>query len=132
MVKFLRRNSDRHSKLGRKRKKKQVWRKPKGRHNKMRDKRRGYPAVVSIGYKKNDRRRGKLEGMNPFIINNLMDLDKIKTGEIGIIGSIGMKKKIEIIRKAKERGTSIYNVNIKKFLKEHMKNESSANKEEKK
>jgi len=45
---FLRRLTNRYLKLGKKRKKKQKWRKPKGRHNKMREKERGYPAVVSI------------------------------------------------------------------------------------
>ena len=127
MTKFLRRNSDRHSKLGRKRKKKQTWRKPKGRHNKMRDKRRGYPAVVDIGYRKSNKEREKLDGMKPFIINNTGDLEKIKTGEIGIIRSIGMKKKIEIVRRAKERGTPLYNINIKKFLKNNLKNEKNSN-----
>ena len=127
MSKFLRRNSDRHSKLGRKRKKKQTWRKPKGRHNKMRDKRRGYPAVVDIGYRKSNKEREKLDGMKPFIINNTGDLEKIKTGEIGIIRSIGMKKKIEIVRRAKERGTPLYNINIKKFLKNNLKNEKNSN-----
>jgi ribosomal protein L32E len=38
--KFLRRIWSRYSKLGKKRKKKQVWRKPRGRDNKMREKRK--------------------------------------------------------------------------------------------
>jgi len=38
MKKFLRRTWSRYSKLGRKRKKKQKWRKPTGRDNKMREK----------------------------------------------------------------------------------------------
>ena len=50
--KFLRRTWSRYSKLGKQRKKKQIWKAPKGRDNKMREKRKGYPAVVSIGYKK--------------------------------------------------------------------------------
>ena len=50
--KFLRRTSNRYGKLGKNRRKKQVWKKPRGRDNKMREKRRGYPQVVSIGHKK--------------------------------------------------------------------------------
>lgn len=50
--KFKRRTWSRYSKLGRKRKKKQVWRKPTGRDNKMREKRKSYPKVVSTGYEK--------------------------------------------------------------------------------
>jgi large subunit ribosomal protein L32e len=129
-MKFLRRNSNSQSKLGRKRKKKQMWRKPKGRHNKMRDQKRGYPGIVKIGFRKNRKQQRKLEGMEPVLIMNTHDLERVKTGEIGIIGSIGMKKKIEIIRKAKERGTLLYNINIKKFLKRNIKPEK--NTEEKK
>ena len=58
---FLRRLTNRYLKLGKKRKKKQKWRKPKGRHNKMREKERGYPAVVSIGYRKNRNERGLIK-----------------------------------------------------------------------
>ena len=52
MIKFLRKDSHKYSKLGKRRKNKQTWRKPKGRDNKMREKIRGHPANVSIGYKK--------------------------------------------------------------------------------
>ena len=127
MKKFLRRNSDRHSKLGRKRRKKQIWRKPKGRHNKMRDKRRGYPAVVNIGYRGRGKEREKLNGMKPVQVMNVDGLGKIKNDEIGIIGSIGMKKKIEIVKKARESKIRLYNVNVEKFLK---KNPGKANKKE--
>ncbi|MBD3247626.1 hypothetical protein GF378_03335, partial [Candidatus Pacearchaeota archaeon] len=60
--KFIRRMHRRHSKLGKKRKKKQVWRKPTGRDNKMREKRKGYPAVVSVGYRTEKEKRGKING----------------------------------------------------------------------
>ena len=118
MAVFLRRTWSRYSKLGKKRKKKQVWRKPKGRDNKMREKRRGWPAVVSIGYKK-----GKSEKKNFKIIRNLKDLTDIGKNEIAIIGSIGKRKKIEIVKKAKEMKISIQNINIEKFLKKFQKGE---------
>ncbi|MEK6830324.1 MAG: eL32 family ribosomal protein [Nanoarchaeota archaeon] len=123
MGKFLRRNSDRHSKLGRNRKKKQIWRKPKGRHNKMRDKKRGYPAVVKIGYRKSNGERRKLEGRDPILIMNLKDLGKMDKGKIGVIGAVGKKKKIEMVKKAKENKISLYNINIEKFLKENQRKE---------
>lgn len=122
-MKFLRRNTDRHSKLGRKRKKKQIWRKPKGRHNKMRDKKRGYPAIVSVGYRKSKKVYGKLDGMNPVIIRNINDFEKIKKGEIGIVGSVGMKKKMDIVKRAKEKGIALHNININKFMKKNIKPE---------
>ena len=40
-MKFKRRIWNRYSKLGKKRKKKQVWRRPTGRDNPMREKKRG-------------------------------------------------------------------------------------------
>lgn len=113
--KFLRRIWKRHSKLGKRRKKKQVWRKPKGRDNKMREKRKGYPAVVSIGYKKG--RKKKV----PFVVRNINDLNKIKKSPekyFITLGKLGKKKKIEILKKAKDAGIPIQNINIKKFLKE--------------
>jgi len=128
MVKFLRRIWKKYSKLGKKRKKKQVWRRPTGRDNKMREKRRGYPAVVSVGYKTDKTVRGKIEEKNPITINNLKDLDKVKKNEIIIIASVGKKKKLDIVKKAKEKGLVVYNVNTIKFLKKNKlkgkKNES--------
>ncbi len=121
MVKFLRRSWDRYAKLGKGRKKKQTWRKPTGRDNKMREKKKGYPAVVSIGYGTDKKVRGRLEGKNPIIINNLKDLEKIKENEIAMIGKVGKKKKIEIAKKAKEMKIKIYNMNPEKFLKLNVK-----------
>jgi large subunit ribosomal protein L32e len=117
MKKFLRRNTVQYSRLGRNRRKKQIWRKPKGRHNKMREKRRGYSAIVKIGYKKNNEERGKIEGKKIFLIRSLNDLSKMKKNEVGKIGKIGKKKKIEIIAKAKESGIILYNLNMEKYLK---------------
>jgi large subunit ribosomal protein L32e len=112
MAKFLRRTWSRYSKLGKRKKKKQVWRKPKGRDNKMREKRKGYPAVVSVGYRKK-----KSERKNIKVIRNVEDLEKIRRDEIIVIGNTGKRKKIEIAKKAREKKIPIQNINIKKFLK---------------
>ncbi len=63
-AKFLRRTWTRHSKLGRGRKKKQKWNSPKGRHSKTREKRRGYPVSVSIGYKGDTKKRNRIASGN--------------------------------------------------------------------
>jgi len=124
MVKFLRRTGDRYSKLGKGRKKKQKWRRPTGRDNKMREKRKGYPAVVKIGYKQDKKSSGMLENSKkPVMIMNVKDLEKIKKNEIGIIGNIGKKKKIEIANIAKEKKIEFKNLNVKKFLKKIKKSE---------
>ena len=100
-------------KLGKGRKKKQVWRKPTGRHNKMREKRKGSAAVVSIGYRSNKKLREK-----KFVkINNIKDLEKIKENEVAIISRVGKRKKIEKAKKAKEMKIEISNMNPEKFLK---------------
>ncbi len=116
MVKFLRRSWDRYSKLGKGRKKKQVWRRPRGRDNKMREKRKGYPAVVSIGYKKAER-------IKPVLVNNFKDLEKVNKGDLVIIGNMGKKKKIEILKKAEEKKIKIHKLNVGKFLKNLEKKE---------
>jgi len=123
MVKFLRRTGERYSKLGKGRKKKQKWRKPTGRDNKMREKRKGYPAVVKIGYKQDKKLSGAIDEKTSVMIMNIRDLEKIKKNEIGIIGKIGQKKKIEIAKIAKEKKIEIYNLNTGKFLKKIEKTE---------
>jgi large subunit ribosomal protein L32e len=117
-MKFLRRDWSRYSKLGKKRKKKQVWRKPTGRDNKMREKRKGYPAVVSIGYKK------KKEDKKINIVHTKKDFENIQKDAIVIFGKIGKKKKIEFSKIAKENKIKISNLNIEKFLKNIKKKEA--------
>jgi len=116
-MKFIRRSWYRYSKIGERKKKKQVWRSPKGRDNNLREKRRGYSAVVSIGYKTSRKEIGKIRNKIPVIVRNLKELEKVKKDEIVIVGGVGLKKKIEIIKKAKEKGIEIQNINVKKFLK---------------
>lgn len=118
-MKFLRRITNRYSKLGRKKKKKQIWRKPKGRDNKMREKRRGYPVVVSKGYRKNKALRGKIDGKKQVIVKNLKELEKAGKENKIIIGKVGKKNKMEIAKKAKEMKIEIHNLNINKFLKKN-------------
>src|SRR5512143_1190021 len=107
--KFLRRGWERYSKTGLRRKKKQVWRRPHGRDNKMREKRGGYGPVVSIGYKQNKTTRGKIDDKIVVIVNNIKDLAKVQKNEIVVLGKIGNKKKLEIAKKAQESKIQIQN-----------------------
>ncbi len=118
--KFLRRTWRRYSKLGKKRPKKQKWRRPTGRDNKMREKRKGYPAVVSIGYKKENTKRYKINGKNPIYIRNLEDLNKVEKNSICIIGKMGKRKKIEVLKKAKEKNIEIVNKKENKILDKNL------------
>lgn len=125
MAKFLRRTSNRYNKLGKKSKKKQVWRRPKGRDNKMREKRKGYPMVVSVGYKKKRSEKKHIK-----VVRNIEDLEKNEKNEMIIIGNIGKRKKIEIVKKAIKMKIPIQNINIKKFLKKTEKEKETKQKKE--
>lgn len=116
MVKFLRRNWKRFSKLGKRRKKKRVWRNPTGRHNKIREMMRGYPSKVKIGYK--NKNKEKL-----IVVRNIDELKKIDKDSKVIFGNLGIKKKIELAKLAEERGVNVVNLNVKKFLKQKNKGE---------
>ena len=99
--KFLRRTWNRYAKLGKGSKKKQKWRRPTGRDNKMREKRRGYPVVVSVGYKGAEESRGKIKcrsaypklrnegAKTPVLIKNIQELEKVGKNQIAILGIIG-------------------------------------------
>jgi len=114
--KFLRRDWYKISKLGRRRKKKQVWRRAKGRDSKIRLKEKGYSSMPSISYKKAKEKRGLMAGLRHVLINNISDLANLKSNEIGIIGKIGKKKKIEIAKKAIEKSIKLSNLEPKSFL----------------
>lgn len=111
MVKFLRRDWSVLPKLGRKRKNKQKWRNPTGRHNKIREKIAGHPAKVSIGYgtKKEKDKKTRIE--------KIKDLEKVENKKEIVLSKMGAKKKMEIVKKAQEKGIKISNLNVKKFLK---------------
>lgn len=112
MKKFLRGKWRTYSKLGRGRKKKLKYRRPKGRHNKIREKKKGNPKKVEIGYKKQKSKEEKIK-----IIRDIKELSEVERGEKIIIGKLGQKKKIEAANKAKEKNIIIVNLNIEKFLK---------------
>lgn len=128
MPKFLRHTSHKYSKLGLRRKKKQIWRRPTGRDNKMREQRRGKPALVAIGYSTDKKQRGKINNKTPITINHISQLQNVKKENIILLGKIGKKKKMEIAKKAKEMKLEIYKLNIDKFIKMNEKKAESKDK----
>lgn len=108
--KFLRQDWMRHSKFGKNRNKLQKWRRPKGRHSKMRNKRINYPKNPLIGYKSSKKTLSK----KPQLVHNMAELLTAKKGEKVIIARIGSRKKIELIKKAQEEGISILNLRKEK------------------
>jgi ribosomal protein L32E len=122
-MKFIRRNWSKASRLGKKRKTKQVWRSAKGRHNKVREKRKGYPIKVMIGFRHEKKGRNLMENKKPILVKNLKELEKIGKGEIAIIGKIGNRKRIGLAKLAREKGIPVYNINVNKMLKKIEKKE---------
>jgi large subunit ribosomal protein L32e len=108
--KFLRQETRKHSKIGKGRKKLQKWRKPKGRDSKMRLSMKGHPRTVSIGYKSPKKIAGKIKGKLPKLIRNLKDLERLNKENIAILAKIGARKKLELIKMARERNIEILNI----------------------
>ena len=107
---FVRRSMKRFSKLGKNRKKLQKWNRPKGRDNKMRLKRKSYPATVSIGYSSPKKEAGRINGKLPVLVHNVKELQKLGADNIAILARVGAKKKLEIIKFAEEKKIKIINV----------------------
>lgn len=84
-----------------------------------------------IGFKQKNKERNMIKNQRIVTVNNLKELEKIRKGEIAVIGKIGMKKKIGIAKRAKEKGIPIHNLNVNKMLKKIQKKETK-NKTEKK
>lgn len=113
---------------------KDKWRKPKGLQSKLRLRKKGKGKVPRIGYRSEKNSRGLIEGKEPFYISNIKELENTKQPII-ISSKIGLKKKLQIIDKAKELKLQILNIkDIEGFLKEVKENQEAKKKkkEEKK
>lgn len=108
--KFIRQDYMRLPRLGKGRKKLQKWRRPKGRDSKMRENRRSYPAVVRVGYKTPAKDSGKIKGMTPVRVCNVAELEKVKKDNVIIVGKVGAKKKMDILKKAEEMKFKVVNL----------------------
>jgi large subunit ribosomal protein L32e len=108
--KFVRVDTCRFSRLGKNRRKLQKWRRPRGKHNKVRLKRFSYPVAPVIGFKSPRNLAGKISGLTPVLVHNLKELEALGKSSIAILARIGAKKKIEMIKKAEELKIQILNV----------------------
>ena len=115
MTTFLRSDWMRHSRLGRGRRKLQKWRRPRGRHSKIRRKRFGYPMKVMIGFSSPREGRGTVQSLNPVLVHNIKEISALKKESIAIIArAVGARSKIAMIKTAQEKGIKIANVGGKK------------------
>ncbi len=103
---FLRQNWFRFKKLGEK------WRRPKGKHSKLRKRIKGKGSVPHPGYGSPKAVRGLhpsgLVEVRVFNPSQLEGLDP-KVHAIKIASTVGRKKRIEIMKKAEELGLRVLN-----------------------
>lgn len=129
---FVRKDTFKISRLGKRRKKKQKWRRPRGRHAKLREKRGGHRATPSIGYGAPAKTRGFVDGLKPVLVHTMDQLNQLKAGEIAVIGRVGAKKKIELAKAALSAKIKLLNLNAKKFLEKIEKKQAKKKKEKEK
>ncbi len=101
--KFKTQDYHRYKKLGMR------WRKPKGRHSKLRAGKSGSGVAASIGHGTNRAIRDKIRKMECLIARNVNDLKDAKEA-ILISSTVGSKKAALIVEAAKQRGLKILNM----------------------
>ncbi len=104
---FLRPGWYRLGRVGKKIKRKQVWRRPKGGGSKVKKRERGYLIRPTIGWGSDKKIRNKIQGVKFTRVETLAQLEKISKDESILIASLGKKKKEEIKKKAEEKETNI-------------------------
>ena len=103
---FIRQESWRYDRLP------ENWRKPKGKDNKMRKQKSGFPAIVKVGYRGPRAARGlHPSGYTDNLVMKPADLllldpkhDAARMGH-----TVGTKKRAEIVAKATELGIKVLN-----------------------
>lgn len=109
-IKFLRSDTVRHVRIGSKQRKLQKWRKPRGRHSKIRRKHFSYPRQPGIGYKRPAAVSGLVKGTRPVYVASLHELQHVPSGGAIIISRrIGAKKKIDFLRIIQEKKLVLIN-----------------------
>lgn len=109
---FLRSDTVRHLRLGKKRRKLQKWRKARGRHSKIRRKHTGYPAQPGIGYKQSAKIAGRIKGKHTVHIISVKDLHALpKDTAIILSRRLGAKKRLAVLKRAQEMHLTVINAN---------------------
>lgn len=112
------------------------WRRPRGIHSKLRLRRKGKPARVAVGYRSPRKVRNlTFEGLKKVLVLNMPKLDSINKNEeiVVISGKVGDKKKLEMLKKCKEKNFKVFNhpkidESIKKIEEKHKKENKAKSK----
>jgi len=111
------------------------WRRPKGVHSKMREKRAGKHAQVRAGYRSLRKLRGLHKtGAVEVLVSTISQLNKInKETQLAVFASaIGQRKKQIMLKKATELGIKISNIKNPKKVLDQINAKIKKGKEEKK
>lgn len=111
------------------------WKRPTGLQSKMRHQFKGYNRRVKQGWRSPLAVRGfHGKGVEPVLVSNLSDLLNVKKDQ-GIIvsGKVGLKKRIDILKKAEELKLLILNLKSESIMAkaESMKKQKDEEKKEK-
>lgn len=135
---FIRQDAHKKKKL------EQKWIRPRGHHNKIRWRLKGYRTIPQVGFGSPDEFRGlHKSGLKKTIVNNPAQLKLLNSKlEGAVIGAtVGARKRVEIIKKAAELNIKVLNIRntedyVKqiesKFAKKQEEKKETKKKEEKK
>ena len=107
--KFLRTDWHKKIRLGRGVKKNLKWHGAKGRQNKLRLNRKGRMQRPKVGWGAEGDVKGFVDGMEVVRVENVKDIEAVKKGVGIIIGKVGKKKRLDMIKKANEMKVKILN-----------------------
>ncbi len=107
--KFLRTDWHKKIRLGKGVKKNLKWHGAKGRQNKLRLNRKGRMQRPKVGWGAENDVKGFVKGMEMVRVENVKEIEAVKKGQGIIIGKVGKKKRLDMIKKANELKVTILN-----------------------
>ncbi|MDP7180550.1 MAG: 50S ribosomal protein L32e [Candidatus Woesearchaeota archaeon] len=122
---FIRQDAHKKPRIGYK------WRRPNGSDSKMRRGMKGYRRSVALGWGSPNEVKGlHKSGLKMVIVHSEKDMDGLDSSKEGIIigGTVGMRKKVLMLKKANEKGIEVLNV---KNVDDYLKNVDELNKKKK-
>jgi len=123
---FIRQDAHKRPALGRK------WRRPRGIQSKMRKHLHGYRKSVSTGYSSPRAVKGMHKsGLKPTVVQTLEGIKALGKGQGAVIGHVGMKRKLELLRYAAEKNIAVLNVKDPKAYLAKAEEDRKKTKEEK-